>query len=442
MGCKYVYKRGKYKGQVCNNIVSNDDFCKLHSSKQSGGAIKNKKSKNSENEKSENLESDNTVNSENRIVMKFGKKNDNMTLKNKIMSLETSISNKMVIMSHYKNIEILDSNSTEYYKNRLYIDKCLKYPWNKIFDIKELLKTKSVTVFINELRARFDEEIYGMENAKNEIINMICKFITNPHGNRNLIALGGAAGVGKSKFVKVLSDVLGIPMKVISLGGIKDTSFFLGHAYVYVESGPGKIIQNIIDAKITNPIIYFDELDKVSETEHGKDIYSFLCYLTDSSQNSEFSDHYFYGMKFDLSKVIYFFTFNDINKIDKILLDRLNIINIDTPKDDEIHLILQKHCLPEIVQNIGLSKNITFTTEQLQGLIRKFSHTIDKRVSSGIREYYRIIEKIILEINKDNLLEKFKNDSLITINDEQFEQYVNRYYTANQQDTNYQYMYI
>jgi ATP-dependent Lon protease len=255
-----------------------------------------------------------------------------------------------------------------------------------------------------------------MESVKNEIMNVVCKFITNPNSNRNNIALYGPAGVGKSKFIKILSDILEIPLKTISLGGVKDSSFFLGHGYVYVESGPGKIIQNVIDSNIQNPIMYFDELDKISETDNGKDIFSFLCYLTDPTENKSFSDHYFYGMNFDLSKIFYVFTFNDMNKIDKILLDRLNIIKVECPLEDEIITIVENYCVPEIVKNIGIDKKISFERENLKYIVNYCKNSIDKIVTSGIREYYRIIEKILLELNKDILLNVDKYTNNIVIN--------------------------
>jgi ATP-dependent Lon protease len=175
--------------------------------------------------------------------------------------------------------------------------------------------------------------------------------------------------------------------------------------------------------------MYFDELDKVSETDNGKDIYSFLSYLTDNTQNKEFTDHYFYGMKFDLSRVFFVFTFNDITKIDKILLDRLNVVYVSTPNQDEIVSILQKHCLPEIILNTGLQKPLLLDNSQLKLIYSTFKHTIDTNVSSGIREYYRILEKVILEINKDILLghfDAFNETHPIRLEFTLFEHYLNQ----------------
>jgi ATP-dependent Lon protease len=348
-------------------------------------------------------------------IIQVYKKLQDDSIKNKIFTLQTSDQNKSVIYKHYTNMKRSDPNSTEYYKNQIFVDLALNYPWDRKYNINNIIKNKDISEFLNLLKSRLDNEIYGMESVKNEIMNVVCKFITNPDSNRNNIALHGPAGVGKSKFIKILSEILHIPLKTISLGGVKDPSFFLGHGYVYVESGPGKILQNVSDSNIQNPIMYFDELDKVSETDNGKDIFSFLCYLTDPTENDHFSDHYFYGMHFDLSKVFYVFTFNDINKIDKILLDRLNIIKVDCPTEDEIMTIVENHCIPEIIKNIGIKKNITFERANLKYIFNYCKSSIDKIVTSGIREYYRIIEKILLELNKDILINinKYADDIII-----------------------------
>lgn len=387
--CKYIFQKGKRKGLTCSETcLKNKLFCGKHTSHEPKPTIEIK------------LED---------------------PLKTKILNLQTTYENKAVILKHYFNMKRLDPSSTEHYKNQMFVDMSLTYPWNKSFTIHDILKTTNTKSFINYIQTTFDTYIYGMDNVKKEIINLVCKFITNPESKRNNIALCGPAGVGKSKFIHALSETLGLPMKTISLGGIKDSSFFLGHGYVYVESGPGKIIQNIIDSKISNPILHFDELDKVSETDNGKDIYSFLTYLTDPSQNMAFTDHYFYGMKFDLSKVFFVFTFNDINKIDKILLDRLNIVNVDMPTKFDICNILYKHCIPEIIDNIRITKTIRFDKHVLSQIVQ----TPTQSTSSGIRHYYRIIEKILLELNKDILLDTFNDDS-INIDENMFNTYLSK----------------
>jgi ATP-dependent Lon protease len=416
--CLYIFKKGKKKGTQCSNQMSNTNlsYCKNHS------------------------------NQINNIQLFQTQVKEEDSIKNRILELPTNFQNKSVLLKHYDNIKRADSNSTEYYKNLTFVNNGISVPWNKYYHISNIIEGIAIPEFLSYIQQELDKKIYGMQNVKNEIINYICKMITNPKGTKNNIALYGPAGVAKSKFVDVISDVLGIPVKSMSLGGVKDSSFFLGHGYVYVESSPGKILQNIIDSKVMNPILYFDELDKVSSLDGGKDIFSFLTYLTDYTQNYKFSDHYFYGMSFDLSKVFYIFTFNDIEKIDKVLLDRLNIIYVESPSIEEKVSILENYCLEEIVTNIGITKKIKISEECYRFIVESASKTIDLNLSSGIRESYRILEKIILQINKDILLEKWNDKhKIINITFEIFKDYFSnlRYNNNNQsQDTSHLHMYI
>lgn len=396
--CEYMFKRGFRKGDKCDKQAeTNSLYCGVHANQMNNLQIET-------------------------LIRQKNKEEDD--IKNKILELPTIFENKLVIYKHYENIKRLESGSTEYYKNMMFINSALNIPWNKYYDINSMIDGVDISYFLTSIQEEFDKQIYGMSSVKSEIINYICKFITNPQSTRNNIALYGPAGVAKSKFIHVLGSVLGIPVKTIALGGVKDSAFFLGHGYVYVESGPGKIIQNIIDSKIMNPILYFDELDKVSEAETGKDIYSFLTYLTDPTQNTHFSEHYFYGMSFDLSKTFYVFTFNDITKIDRVLLDRLNVIYVPSPSKAEKRHILENYCLQEITKNIGVTKIIKFENECFHKIIDFTDNAIDTNISSGIRESYRILEKIILQINKDILLKKFREkDKKIIIDLKQFNEY-------------------
>lgn len=374
--CKYVYKKGKRKGQRCEDFTDDSDiYCRMHQIK-----------------KEEQME---------------GKANSTILsqLHGNIKRLPIVDENKAVILRHFRHMSSCESTSTEFYKNKVFIDACLAYPWAKQFDINEKSAFEDSQSLIMAIQNNLNEHIYGMEDVKDEVVNMISRFITNPNSNRNNLALYGPAGVAKTRFIQVISETLNLPMRIISLGGMRDSSFLLGHGYIYVESGPGKILQSIIDSQINNPIIYFDELDKVSATDGGKDIYSVLTFLTDNTQNDRFTDHYFYGMKFDLSKVFFVFTFNDINKIDKVLLDRLNIIHVPCPSKKDICEILYKHCIPEILTNIGLT-NVDIPKSFINTVVNSQHVTYDETESSGVREFYRVFEKILLQINKDILLKK------------------------------------
>uniref|UniRef100_A0A6C0E204 ATPase AAA-type core domain-containing protein n=1 Tax=viral metagenome TaxID=1070528 RepID=A0A6C0E204_9ZZZZ len=406
--CQYIFKKGAKKNTKCTNQPINQaTFCSKHIQEQNDELI---------------------------------------STKLKIMALETSPENKHVMWKHYKNMSRLESSSTEYYKNKLFLDGCLSYPWNKFYSLCDKLKEyDNVHNYIQAVSAEFDDQIYGMPHVKNELVNFICKFISNPLSTRNNIALHGVAGVGKNKIISAFAKILGIPMQCISLGGIKDSSFFLGHGYVYVESGPGKIIQNVINSKVTNPLLYFDELDKVSNTDSGKDVFSFLTYLTDPAQNKTFTDHYFYGMHFDLSKVLFVFSFNDISKIDPVLLDRLNIVHIPSPNNTEKVRILQNYCIPEICTNIGIQHKIIMTNESVLDVIKHCDTYIDANISSGIRECYRILEKIVMEINKDLLLNiiNIQDGAPYYLSPDFFKKYFDKViFTQRSDNTSFMHMYI
>lgn len=445
MECKYVFKKGSRKGKVCGEMN-----CQLHhlitppkpsssnSSQQPKVVTVSVTIPQSQDNSKKELEKLAEKKAEIEKSVKKRLMNEE-NVKQKILDLDTCIDNKTSIMKQFLNIKKLDINTSEYYKNQLYIDQALLIPWNKYYNIRDQIGINGhyftldehirdkilVKNFIENVKKELDESIFGMDNVKNEIINYVCKFITNPHSQKNNIALYGSAGVCKTKFIKILSKALNLALKIISLGGMKDSSYLLGHSQTYQDSKCGIIIQSIIESNIMNPILYFDELDKVSNSEYGQDIYSVLSNLTDPTINSNFKDRYFSNLSIDLSKVFYVFTFNDISKINKVLLDRLNVIYVTNPSKKEKITILKNYCLQDIKENIGIPLEIEFDEDCYSTVIDYTDKNIDSRVSSGIRESMRILEKVVLEINKEILLNKF-NTNKLTINIKEFTQYFNK----------------
>lgn len=439
MECTYIFKRGSLKGKKCGKIN-----CELHT-QNSFKKVQTQQSQQTQTQSStivtvpqseDNLKKgleqliEKKADIE-RSVKKRLVNEDN--IKQKILDLDTSIDNKTSLMKQFLNIKKLDINTTEYYKNQLYIDQAILIPWNKYYNIRDQIGIDNyfeynkiyIKNFIENIKKELDESIYGMDNVKNEIINYLCKFITNPNSQTTNIALYGSAGVCKTKFIKILSKTLNLPLKIISLGGMKDSSYLLGHSQTYQDSKCGIIVQSIIESKIMNPILYFDELDKVSNSEYGQDIYSVLSNLTDPTINSNFKDRYFSNLSLDLSKVFYVFTFNDISKINKVLLDRLNVIYVQNPSKKEKVIILKNYCLNNIKDNIGILFNIEFEDDCYNMVIDYIDKHIDTNVSSGIRESMRILEKVVLEINKEILLNMFELSNL-TITTKQFNSYFNK----------------
>ena len=142
------------------------------------------------------------------------------------------------------------------------------------------------------------------------------------------------------------------PFAFIAIGGSCNGSTIGGHNYTYVGSTWGRIVDILMEKKCMNPIIFIDELDKVSRTEHGKDIIAILTHLTDAAQNEAFQDKYFSGIDLDLSKVLFIFSYNDPKVIDPILLDRIHRIKFKELKIDDKLIIANRYILPELYDKI------------------------------------------------------------------------------------------
>ena len=195
------------------------------------------------------------------------------------------------------------------------------------------------------------------------------------------------------------------PFAFIALGGARNGSYLDGHNYTYLGSTWGRIVEILIDTKCMNPIIYIDELDKVSCTEHGKEIVGILTHLTDPSQNEEFTDKYFSGVKLDLSKCIIVFSYNDSSLIDPILRDRIVEVNVKSiSKKEKIH-ITKEFLLPEILDMIGyLKQDFIFNDDAIDYLIETYTH------EAGVRKLKEKFFELFREINLTKLL--FNNITL------------------------------
>jgi ATP-dependent Lon protease len=203
-------------------------------------------------------------------------------------------------------------------------------------------------------------------------------------------------GTGKTTLVKEgISRILNRPFAFIALGGATDSSFLEGHSYTYEGSVWGKIVQILIQSKCMNPVIYFDELDKISDTPKGEEIVGILTHLTDTSQNSQFHDKYFSEIDFDLSKCLFIFSYNDESKVNPILRDRMYRIETKGYDLKQKTIICEKHIVP-CVRNIVSFKEseITFPQESLHYII---NNVVEKE--DGVRNLKRAIEIIFTKLN-------------------------------------------
>jgi len=256
--------------------------------------------------------------------------------------------------------------------------------------------------YINDVREVLDEAVYGHDDAKKQIERIIGQWI-NGNVKGAVLGLEGPPGTGKTSLAKkgiakCLKDADGSsrPFAFLPIGGSTNGSTLVGHNFTYVGSTWGRIADVLMTTGCMNPIIFIDEIDKVSRTEYGKEIISILTHLTDPTQNDEFEDKYFAGVKLDLSKALIIFSFNDISLIDPILRDRITVIETFPLSLKEKIVISQDYVLPEILKETGFNRDeIIFTEEIITYLIETFTY------EAGIRKvkekYYEIIREINLK---------------------------------------------
>lgn len=260
-------------------------------------------------------------------------------------------------------------------------------------------KIGSLQADIVDIKTSLESSIYAHNGAKTQILKIISQWI---NGDQKGYCFGfeGAPGVGKTSLAKkgisnCLKDENGIsrPFAFIALGGSSNGPTLEGHNYTYVNSTWGKIVDTLMDVKCMNPIIYIDELDKVSKTEQGKEIIGILMHLIDSTQNDEFQDKYFNGIPIDLSKVLFIFSYNDPDQIDPILLDRIHRIKFDNLSAKDKHVICKKFIIPEINEKMGFENTVEMEDETLDHIIENYTLEI------GIRKLKEIIFDLYGEIN-------------------------------------------
>ena len=234
-----------------------------------------------------------------------------------------------------------------------------------------------------------------------QIMQILGQLITNPSSIGTAVAIHGPPGSGKTSLVKEgISKILNRPFAFIALGGATDSSFLEGHSYTYEGSLWGKIVQILIESKSMNPVIYFDELDKISDTPKGEEIAGILTHLTDSSQNSQFHDKYFAEIDFDLSKCLFIFSYNEEANISPILLDRMYKIKTGGYSTKEKIHIVNNYLSPTIGKQMAFSNNdIIINDDVLMYIIEKF--TMEEK---GVRNVKRCIEIIYSKLNLFRLM--------------------------------------
>ena len=333
-------------------------------------------------------------------------------LKYKILQLNTSDENKKIIYRRYNEMieyESGNGDAEEKTKMKRWLDWAISLPYNNV-KINTLSKT-NLTEFLKYVKQRFDEELYGMQEIKEQLLIFINAKILNPNMKKCSLGLIGDPGTGKTSIARLLATVLDFPFEQISFGGVSNSDFLKGHSYTYIGSEPGIITKCLRNMKYKNGIIFFDEYEKISD---NKDICASLLHITDPTQNSEFSDQYLSGIKIDLSNLWYIYSMNSLPE-DSALRDRIFTIKIKGYSHEDKLNIVRDYILPKTLSNIKISKSdFIMKDATIDYFIRRTEVSRDKGIrnlENNIGEFCNKINFLVLHQNDSGTLEEFSKSN-------------------------------
>ena len=328
----------------------------------------------------------------------------------RITLLESTIPTlfKSAAMKKINSLRYMEPGSGEFYKIKNWVDTFMRIPFgeNKTLPITITDGVDKCHEFMENAQKCLNDAVYGLNDAKMQIMQMLGQLVTNPKAIGSAIAIHGPPGTGKTSLVKEgISKILNRPFAFIALGGATDSSFLEGHSYTYEGSTWGKIVQILIDSKCMNPVIYFDELDKISDTPKGEEIAGILTHLTDTSQNSQYHDKYFAEIDFDLSKCLFIFSYNDETKVNPILRDRMYRIQTKGYNQKQKTVISTNYLLPKIREQVKFEEcEILIPNETIHYIIYHLCNKED-----GVRNLKRCLEIIYTKLNLYRLMKPNSN---------------------------------
>ena len=313
-------------------------------------------------------------------------------------------------MQKINMLRSMDTCDPEYFKIKNWVDTFMRIPFCKYNSLHVSMADglDKCHEFMSNAKDVLDKCVYGLDDAKLQILQMVGQWISNPEAMGTAIAIKGPPGTGKTTLVKDgISKILGREFVFIPLGGAGDASYLEGHSYTYEGSSWGKIVQSLIDAKCMNPVFYFDELDKISDTPKGEEITGILTHMTDTTQNSQYHDKYFSDVDFDLSKCLFIFSYNDESKINPILKDRMYRIQTKGYDSKEKIVIANQYMLPKIREQVNFKQEDIIIPDETIKYIVSSQHLTQKE--DGVRNMKRCLEIIYTKLNLFRLVKPDEN---------------------------------
>ncbi len=301
----------------------------------------------------------------------------------KITNLKTTEENKETLLKEVGKLEKMMVGSAEANVVRNYLDACLELPWG--------IYTKE-KMDIKRIASHLDKNHYGLKKVKENVIEALAVRKLNPSINGQIICLAGPPGVGKTSIAHSIADATGRKYQRIALGGVHDEAEIRGHRRTYIGAMMGRIMNAVKLAGSANPLILLDEVDKLGSDFRG-DPTSALLEVLDGEQNATFYDHYI-DMPFDLSKVMFITTANDYTAIPVPLLDRMDIIHIDSYTREEKFHITKLHLVSKQLKRHGLTaRQFKLSDDVIYDIIDSYTR------ESGVRSLERAISKIMNKVS-------------------------------------------
>lgn len=289
-----------------------------------------------------------------------------------------------LFMKEVNKLDILPPQSPDYNVQLNYLETVVSLPWGEMTEDDMSLK---------RARKVLDEDHYGMEKVKERILEYIAVLSLRGDLKSPILCLYGPPGVGKTSLGKSIAKALNRKYVRVSLGGLHDESEIRGHRRTYIGAMPGRIIKNIQKAGSSNPVFVLDEIDKITQNTVQGDPASALLEVLDPEQNNAFHDNYL-DMDYDLSKVMFIATANDLNTIPRPLLDRMELIEVSGYITEEKKEIAKRHLIPKEKESTGLNhgRRLTFTKEAIEKIIEQYTR------ESGVRQLEKQINKSLRKL--------------------------------------------
>lgn len=329
----------------------------------------------------------------------------------KLESLNAADEIKEQIEKEIRRYKVLSQGSSEANVERSYIETLLSLPWeNSSQDSDDIENAAKI----------LDENHYGMKKVKERILETLAVRKVSHNADAPIICLVGPPGTGKTSITRSVAQSLNKEYVRICLGGVKDEAEIRGHRRTYVGAMPGRIIDGLRKAKVKNPLMLLDEIDKVSN-DYRSDTSSALLEVLDGEQNSHFVDHYI-DMPVDLSEILFIATANDLSEVSRPLLDRMEIIEVSSyTKNEKLH-IAKEHLVSKQLKKNGLTKkSVRFTDKALAKIIDGYT------MEAGVRELERMIAAVLRKVVRKNYTVGGVNiEKQIVITDKNLSEYLGK----------------